>query len=128
MARLNKVNQGDGNRTVAVTYGEETLNVTYNRGALTPKVERELQEEASANRPGGALAKMLGKVIVGWDLQDVHPDDAELPEDHQRLVDVPLNSDTLDDILSIAAQAKIVEAIAEDNRPKATTSGPTKEF
>lgn len=128
MARLSKVNLGDGDHTVPVKFGEEVLNITYNRGKFTPRVERELQEEAKANRPGGALAKMLMKVLISWDLEDAHPEDVNLPEDQQRLVPVPLNEQTLDDLLSIPAQARIVETIAEDNRPKQTTSEPTKEF
>lgn len=105
---LKKLNGGDKSLAIPCEEGE-TLNVVYSRADYTPKLEAEM-EEVRRTRPGHSLALMLGKVLRSWDVVD----DDDSP--------VPLSAQTLDERLAIEAQAKIVEALAEDQRPNATAS------
>ena len=120
--RLSAVNAPDGDISLEVLFGENSLSLTYSRDTYTPKLERELAQLINDRLPGNMLAAMLIKVLRTWDVVDVHPEDKNKPEVDQRLVPVPLSESSLTDLLSVAALSKIVEAMAEDQRPKLTTS------
>lgn len=126
--KLSKMNKGEGVKPLEVHFGDEVLHLEYSRSTITPKFEEDLQESIKNNLPGQALSKMLQEVIVSWDLEDWDPDDMETPEENRRTIPVPVDAEVFHDKISVEAMAKIVEAITEDNRPKETTSKPTKEF
>lgn len=105
----------------------EILTISYCQDAYTVKLERQLQEQIKNNLPGQMLKVYILKLVKGWDVVDYHPDDMELPEEERRTVPVPLNEETLDDIIPIDKLARVVEAIAEDQRPNLTSSKNTED-
>lgn len=100
-----------------VAFGKETLNLTYNRSKFTPKLEREINALADARQMGGMLSKMLMTILTSWDIVDVDPADVGKPENKQKLIPVPLTAETLDELISIEAQARIVKALTDAQRP-----------
>jgi hypothetical protein len=75
---LRTVNKVDEQKTVSIAFGEETLEVTYNRSKYTPKFEREVKELMDSNLPGNMLGKMVFALVTGWNLEDLV--DPEAPE------------------------------------------------
>ena len=101
--RRQKVNEGKGPRTLKIEFGGENLEIVYSRSKYTPKLERSMQDLVEKGLPGSMLAKML-------------KDQREIP--------TPLTAETLDELVSVEAQSRIVEMMAEDNRPNLQTSTP----
>lgn len=120
---LKEVNGASEKKTISITFGEAVLDLTYNRSKYTPKFERETKELMNDNLPANMLAYMVFQLIIDWNLEDVVDD--SLPEDKQEWVKVPLTLDTFVNLFSAEALAKIVEALAGDNRPNETPSGFT---
>lgn len=137
---LKKVN-GDV-KELPIKFGDEVLTAHYDSGNYTPRLEREMNEKIKQNLPGAMLSTMLLKVLVarlpdgshGWDLLAdetteiptgrfvaVSGSDTNKTEPEVIVVEageiLPLNAFVLDEILGIPAQAKIVEALAEAQRP-----------
>lgn len=142
---LKRLNRGDGDRSVAILVGIDTLNLTYSREKYTPQVERELRDRMEDRRPGAMLADFLLTLLTGWDV--VIPaegqDDAitklmekagreltidELQEKGIKFEPVPLTKETFESLVSVEAQALIVEKLSEDQRPNAKQSDFTSDI
>ncbi len=115
---------------------KDYVNVTYSREKYTPVLERSMREKIERGLPGNMLANMLSKLLLDWDVfhyNENEDDDRPLvlspregydePELIFQVGDkIPINARTLDQMVNIAAQAKIVEGISDDNRPNVTKS------
>lgn len=73
-------------RTCTVEYGGETCEVTYRPSGYTPLVESQLQDEAEAGKPGLALAGLLSKILIGWEVMD---GEKKVPTTYNSLVNLP---------------------------------------
>jgi hypothetical protein len=141
---LKRLNRGDGDKAVAIQIGIDTLNLTYNREKYTPKLERELRESMDDRRPGAMLKDFLLSLLSGWDVvipvegQDEKIDELikkagkeltidELKEKGIIFDPVPLNDETFEALVSVEAQALIVEKLSEDQRPNAKQSDFTSD-
>lgn len=109
--KRSKVNAADGNRKLAIPFGGESLNITYSRSDITPKVEREMKELIDQSLPANMMKLTLVKFLKSWDMVE---EDGKTP--------VPLNESTLDESLSSEAQSVILSAIYDDQRPNLTAS------
>lgn len=112
---LSVVNKVTEQKTVSISFGDEVLELTYNRSKYTPKFEREVKELMDSNLPANMLAKMVFALVTDWNLEDVVDPDA--PEKEWEYEKVPLTLETFEALLSAEALATIVEALSEDNRP-----------
>lgn len=112
---LSTINKSSEQRTVSIQYGEETLELVYNRSKYTPRFEREVKELMDANLPANMLAKMVFALVIDWNAE--HVVDDSLPEKDWEYVKVPLTFDTFESLICAEALAHIVEALSEDNRP-----------
>ncbi len=112
------------------------LEVEYSRAKFTPQLERQMNDKIRLGLPGGMLAQMLMKVLLDWDVyhynedeEDTSPlvlqacDQSEEDLTFQVGEKIPLTERTLDQMVCIPAQSRIVEQITEDNRPNAKKSG-----
>lgn len=126
MARLSRLKSQD--KTLSVKIGEEVLNIQYNRSTYTVEFETEMREKQEQNAPAAALAAMVLRVVTSWDLEDYHPEDLHILEEHRRTIPVPLNQESVERMVPIEVLVEIIAAIAEDNRPKENPSRPTKDF
>jgi hypothetical protein len=52
-------------RTLTVTMGDETCDVVYNPGSLTPELAARVADEKEA-----PIAALLSQVLIEWDLYD----------------------------------------------------------
>lgn len=127
---LRKVNQVEETKAMSVPFGDEFLEVTYNRSKYTPKFEKEIKQLMDDNLPGNMLAKMLFTLLTSWNLRDYVDTDENLslPEDQRKTYPVPLTLDVFESLLSMEALASIVEKLAEDNRPNLKSSEDTNVF
>lgn len=112
---LKAINKSSEQKTVSILFGEETLELTYNRSKYTPRFEREVKELMDSNLPANMLAKMVFALVIDWNVEDVVDD--TLPEKDWEYAKVPLTYETFESLLSAEALATIVEALSEDNRP-----------
>lgn len=132
---LKKLNNPDETyASLAVPFGDAVLNLTYSRESYTPKLERTIRQLVDANLIGGFLSAMLVEMLRSWDVvQEVPRVDKKSGKpiyghgDVQVIdqIPVPLTKETFDELLCIEAQAKIVEALRDANRPNLTTSEDT---
>jgi DNA-binding NtrC family response regulator len=142
---LKRLNRGDGDKTVAITVGIDTLNLTYNREKYTPKLERELRERMEERRPGAMLADFLLNLLTGWDVVElVEGQDEKIAKLTEKVgkelsidelqaagiefTPLPLNAETFEALVSVEAQALIVEKLSEDQRPNAKPSDFTSDI
>ena len=95
-------------RTLDIDIDGDTLNVTYRPSDLTPELEDRMQASFETNRPGGALAKYLSGLLIGWDLEG---EDGVIPLTPEGLAILPI------EFLNTVAQAVI-----EDSNPKKTNA------
>ena len=96
-------------RKVSVNVGaSEPLEIEYRTRAYTPELEESII--GAQERPAAALAQVLGKLIVAWNLVD---DDGK---------PYPLD-DAHFDKLPVQVMIAIFQAIAEDMRPNPQTAG-----
>jgi hypothetical protein len=56
-------------RKVKVAWFEDEINIVYRPGMITPENEDQY-DEASKTSSGGAIAEMMAKVIVSWDVTE----------------------------------------------------------
>lgn len=113
--RIGSINKASEQKTVSIKFGDETLELTYNRAKYTPRFEREVKQLMEENLPANMLAKMVFALVIDWNAMDVVDD--SLPEDSWEWYKVPLTFETFESLLSAEALATIVESLAEDNRP-----------
>jgi hypothetical protein len=143
---IKKVNKNKGLRTLKMKFGEDTLNIVYDRSKYTPKAERELNERvAEQNLIGSLFSGFLGQLVVGWDIMDVHPEDTEKAENLEnsmetppgmkdyenagiRMVPVPLTDEAFDAFLSIEFQGELMIELGKDQRPNQKTSDSMNNF
>lgn len=101
-------------KKLAVPYGDFVINIEYSRSRYTPKFEKELKEKTDEGLPAASLSLFLISLLRKWDIVD----DKGNP--------VPLTVEALEEIPT-TFQSRLVEAIAEDQRPNQkpseTTSG-----
>lgn len=90
-------------RTISVTYGDETFDVRYRPGALSVNDIDDIQDEVGEDNPHHALAVTLSRVMVWWDVLD--GDENVLPTD-ANLRDFP-----------ITMLGAVRDAIQEDQKP-----------
>jgi hypothetical protein len=67
--KLHQLNAG-ATKQVAVPFGDESLNVTYNPGAVTPLLEAREIEYREKGMALSGVAAFLDVIISGWDLTD----------------------------------------------------------
>lgn len=142
---LKRLNRGDGDKSVSIPIGIDTLNLTYNREKYTPKLERELRERMEDRRPGAMLSDFLLNLINGWDVLEVVEGQEEkiekltlkagrelstdeLQQEGIQFTPLPLNAETFEALVSVEAQALIVEKLSEDQRPNAKPSDFTSDI
>ena len=137
---IRRINKGKGIRTLKLKFGDDVLNIKYDRSKYTPAVERELNDQLEQkNLVGGLFAGFLGNLILEWDAMDVDPEDREkalelesdpdnLPgmKEYEaagiRMVPVPLTPETFDTLLSIETQGDLMTELGKDQRPNPTSS------
>jgi len=96
-------------RKVSVNVGaSEPLEVEYRTRAYTAELEDSIT--SAQERPATALAQMLKKLIVAWNLVD--DDGKPYPLDDVNLSKLP-----------VQVMIAIFQAIAEDMRPNSQTAG-----
>jgi hypothetical protein len=145
-----KVNRGEGTKTIRVPFGNEFLQIGYTREKYTPQFEKELNEKMNAGLPGDMLATFLLSLLKHWDLKDFEEKDIEKAQNYLdkknkergdkpeislgeisveewgkagiKLVDVPLTAENMHNLLTIEGIAKIVEKLSEDQRPNQPSS------
>lgn len=120
MARLKKVQKPDI-RPVTVNFDGEVLNMKIDRQKYTPRLERQMKEAIDENLPLNMLVEFLHSLVTEWDLEDVHPDDVDKPEDKQRMVPVPLTRENIGD-MGVEVLQQIADGIIEAQRPNQTNS------
>ena len=99
-------------RRLAVDLDGETLNVVYRPSRITPAAQEEFAEAVDRAGNGPAAAAMLGRVLIGWDLED---DDGPYPHDEKSLRQLP-----------IAFVGSVFGAIMRDLNPNAPTPEASK--
>jgi hypothetical protein len=57
-------------RTIPVTYGDETFDVTYRPGVISANDIDDISHEVGEDNPHHAIAVSLARVLVWWDVQD----------------------------------------------------------
>ena len=99
-------------KNVAIAIDEDTLNIKYRIGEVTPgRIDRIMAMSSDENEEQVSQAEMWQHMLVmieGWDLQD---DAGE---------SLPINAETLAIIPTPILQA-VLEAVIEDTRPTKKT-------
>lgn len=76
-----------GERTIEFDWDGETAEVTYRSAGYTPEVEDAFQAKLESDRPVSAVASVLSKLLVRWDVLDV--DGEALDVDFETLSQFP---------------------------------------
>jgi len=94
-------------RKIVITFETGKLEVEYRHNAYTPETESIVSD---TERPGRALAQLLSKVLIRWDLLDDSGN--PYPTDLDSLMKLP-----------VAFMLKVFEGIANDMKPNPQTTG-----
>jgi hypothetical protein len=121
ICRVKNFNRGAGPRTISVEYSGDILEFTYSREKYTPDLETGLAELLEKGRPGSYLAGTIIHCAIDWNLHKLKEGDENKPEHEQDWIPVPLTEEELGK-LSIEGLSRMVEMMAEDNRPNQKTS------
>ena len=97
-------------RTIPVTYGESTFDVTYRPGALSVNDIDDIADEVGEDNPHHALAVSLSRVLVWWDVQD-GTDDVAPTDENLRTFPITMLS-------------AVRDAVAEDSKPGGPSPPP----
>ena len=127
--RLSTLNREKEEKTMSITFGEEELQLTYNRSKYTPKFEKELKQMMDDNLPSSMMANMVFALLIDWNVEDIIQTEENLakPEEEQEVGLVPLTLETFETLVSSEALSTIIESLADDNRPNKQAFVTTKD-
>lgn len=98
--------------TATLQVGDETLNIVYRPGGLTPEVEDQIHALAQEQRGSASLVVLLRDILISWDL---------LGNDGQPL---PTDEATLRTLPSLFL-GQVAQAISESMSPNRRSAGPS---
>lgn len=101
-------------RKLAINIDDETLNVVYRPGAVTPEAQDAFMDDVTEQRLGRALALFLPKILIDWDLEG---DEGVYPLDPESLMVLPTP------FLNTIFTALVADAGPNATKPAASEGG-----
>lgn len=111
MPKISSLVRNEGMVTIGT--GENCLNVNYSPSAYTPELEETYYKILMNRLPASAMAHLLSKVLVSWDLAEETEDGDLLIDDEGKPVIVSIELERLKG-LPTELISEIVAAITED--------------
>lgn len=106
----------DDEKELVIPFGDESITILYSRRKYTPKFEKILKSTNDEGLPAESLSMFITGIVLSWDIIQDNSDE-KVPITVEGLSEVP-----------VIVQQKIVEAIAEDQRPNQKKSVNTSDF